>query len=87
MDIVTYSEARNNLKSVLDKVVADSMPTVIFRQRGQSVVVMSKSDYDSMTETNYLMSNPANATRLREGMAEMDAGKGIVVDPKTLGKS
>ena len=76
MDIVTYSEARNNLKSVLDKDVADSMPTVIFRQRGQSVVVMAKSDYDSMAETNYLLSSPANAKRLREAMAELDAGKG-----------
>lgn len=87
MDIVTYSEARNNLKSVLDKVVADSMPTVIFRQRGQSVVVMAKSDYDSMTETNYLMSNPANAKRLHDGIAELDAGHGIEVDPETLGKN
>lgn len=76
MEIVTYSEARNNLKSVLDKVVADSMPTVIFRQRGQSVVVMSKCDYDSMAETNYLLSSPANAKRLREAMARMDSGLG-----------
>jgi antitoxin YefM len=84
MDIVSYSEARNNLKSVLDRVVANSMPTVIFRQRGQSVVVMSKDDYDRMNETNYLLSNPANAKRLRESIAQMDAGKGIEVDPKTF---
>ncbi len=84
MDIVTYSEARNNLKSVLDKVVANSMPTVIFRQRGGSVVVMSKDDYDSMAETNYLLSTPANARRLRESIAQMDAGKGIEVDPETM---
>lgn len=76
MDIVTYSEARNNLKSVLDRVVANSMPTVIFRQRGESVVVMSKSDYDSLTETRYLMSNPVNAKRLLDGIALMDADQG-----------
>ena len=76
MDIVSYSEARNNLKSVLDRVVANSMPTVIFRQRGQSVVVMSKDDYDRMNETNYLLSNPANAKRLRDARVRMDAGKG-----------
>jgi antitoxin YefM len=87
MDIVTYSEARNNLKSVLDKVVADRMPTVIYRQRGESVVLMAKDDYDNMMETRYLMSSPANARRLRESIAEMDAGKGIEVDPKTLGES
>lgn len=84
MDIVTYSEARNNLKSLLDRVVANSMPTVIFRQRGESVVVMSKSDYDSMMETDYLMSSPANAKRLREARDRMDSGKGIerdLIDP------
>lgn len=76
MDIVNYSEARDNLKSLLDKVVADREPAVIFRRRGESVVVMAKSDYDSMVETNYLLSNPANARRLRESIARMDAGRG-----------
>jgi antitoxin YefM len=84
MDIVTYSEARNNLKSVLDKVVDDRMPTVIYRQRGESVVVMAKDDYDSIMETRYLMSSPANAQRLRESIVQMNAGDGIEVDPKTL---
>jgi antitoxin YefM len=84
MDIVSYTEARNNLKSLLDKVVANSMPTVIFRQRGESVVVMSKRDYDSMMETDYLMSNPVNAKRLREARDRMDSGRGEehdLIDP------
>ncbi len=84
MDIVTYSQARNNLKAVLDKVVADSMPTVIFRQNGGSVVLVPKDEYDSWTETNYLMSSPVNAARLRESIAQMDAGIGIELDPKTM---
>jgi antitoxin YefM len=76
MDIVSYSEARNNLKSVLDRVVANHIPTVIFRQKGQSVVVMSKDDFDRMNETSYLLSNPVNAERLRQAAARMDAGNG-----------
>ncbi len=76
MNIVTYSEARNNLKSVLDKVIADSMHTVIFRQNGGSVVLVPKDDYDSWAETNYLLSSPANAERLRKAIADMDAGLG-----------
>ena len=84
MDIVTFSEARNNLKSVLDKVVANSMPTVIFRQRGGSVVVISKDEYDRISETNYLLSSPVNAERLRKAIAEMDVGMGIEVDPETM---
>jgi antitoxin YefM len=84
MDIVTYSEARNNLKSLLDRVVANRMPTVIFRQRGESVVVMSKQDYDSLMETDYLLSNPANAKRLRDARDRMDSGTGEehdLIDP------
>lgn len=84
MDIVTYSEARNNLKALLDRVVANSIPTVIFRQRGQSVVLISKEDYDRMNETSYLLSNPANARRLGEGIAELDSGKGVEIDPETF---
>ena len=84
MDIVTYSEARNNLKAVLDRVVANSMPTVIFRQNGGSVVMISKDDYDRMSETNYLLSSPVNAQRLRDAIAQMDDGLGIEVDPKTM---
>jgi antitoxin YefM len=84
MDIVTYSEARNNLKSVLDKVIANSMPTVIFRQNGGSVVLVPKDEYDSWAETNYLLSNPVNAQRLRESKAQLDAGMGIEVDPETM---
>ena len=84
MDIVTYSEARNNLKSILDRVVANSMPTVIFRQNGGSVVVVPKDEYDAWTETNYLLSSPVNAQRLRESMAQMDAGMGIEIDPETM---
>ncbi len=82
MDIVSFTDARNNLKAVLDRVVANHMPTVIFRQKGQSVVVISKEDYDRMNETDYLFSNPVNARRLREAAAQMDAGGGIEVDPK-----
>lgn len=84
MDIVTFSEARNNLKSVLDRVVANHMPTVIFRQKGQSVVILSKEEYDRLNDTCYLLSSPANAKRLRDAAARMDAGKGEdhdLIDP------
>lgn len=84
MDIVTFSDARNNLKSILDKVVDDSMPTVIFRQKGRSVVIVPKDEYDSWAETNYLLSSPVNAQRLRDAIADMDAGLGEehdLIDP------
>ena len=36
---------------------------------------MSKSYYDSLMETVYLLSSPANAQHLQEAIAEYQAGK------------
>ena len=80
----TFSNARNNLKAVLDRVVADHAPIKITRQRGEAVVVISERDWESIEETLYLLSSPRNAERLLSSIAELDAGKGIereLIDP------
>jgi antitoxin YefM len=76
MQTVTYSEARENLKDVLDKVVADRAPLLVTRQRGENVVMISASEWAGMEETLYLMASPANAKHLMEGIARLDAGLG-----------
>ena len=53
MNILSYSEARANLKKTMDAVCEDHAPTVIARQGGESVVIMSLADYESMEETLY----------------------------------
>ena len=50
MRIVKYSEARENLRRELDLVVDNSEPTCVISKNNQ-VVMMSKSDYDTMVET------------------------------------
>ena len=74
----TFSNARNNLKAVFDRVVADRAPIKITRQRGEGVVVVSESDWESLEETLHLLSSPKNAARLAESIAELDAGGGQV---------
>jgi antitoxin YefM len=76
MQTVSYSEARDNLKKVMDKAVADRAPLLITRQRGENVVMISADEWAGMEETLHLMSSPANAKRLMEGIARMDAGAG-----------
>lgn len=76
MQSVTYSEARENLKAVIDKAVADRAPLLITRQRGENVVMVSASEWAGMEETMHLLSSPENARRLMEGIKELDAGLG-----------
>ncbi len=85
MEIVTYSETRANLKAVMDRVVEDHVPIAITRQRGKPVVMVGLDDWNSMTETRYLMSTPNNARRLMESIADADAGRNMIeVDPETM---
>jgi antitoxin YefM len=76
MQTVSFSEARENLNKVMDKAAADRAPILITRQRGENVVMISAEEWAGMQETLYLMSSPANAKRLMEGIARFDAGEG-----------
>lgn len=80
MDVVTYSEARANLKDVMDRVVGDKSEVVITRQKAEAVVMVSLSEWNSISETMHLLSSPKNAERLRQSIEQMDAGKGTERD-------
>jgi antitoxin YefM len=76
MQAVSYSEARENLKSMIDKVVADRAPLAITRQRGEGAVLVSASEWASIEETLHLLSSPKNAERLLEAVRGFEAGDG-----------
>ncbi len=78
MEAITYTAARENLASTMDRVCSDHNPVIITRKRDQAVVMMSLEDYDSLQETAYLLRSPANAKRLSEGIAQLERGKGVV---------
>ncbi|MCY1307546.1 Antitoxin YefM [compost metagenome] len=74
---VNYSVFRQELKSFLDKVSLHRIPMIVTRSKGEDVVVMSKSDYDSLEETFYLLRSPANAARLMKAIEEYNEGKAM----------
>lgn len=75
MKIISFTEARNSLKSVLDQVVNDADCTVITRRDSEDAVVMSLDYYESLMETVYLLKSPANAEHLRKSIAQYRQGK------------
>ncbi len=74
MRIMTYSEVRSNLKGVLDTTIDDADVTVIHRRDGQNAVLMGEAYYNSLKETLYLLSNPANANALFKAIEQDKAG-------------
>ncbi|NVD96686.1 type II toxin-antitoxin system Phd/YefM family antitoxin [Massilia sp. BJB1822] len=75
MRIINFSDARSNLRSVIDQVVEDADVTVISRRDAPDAVLMSFEHYSSLIETVHLLSSPANAAHLAKSMAQARAGK------------
>ena len=76
MKTITYTAARENLASTMQRVCEDHDPVVITRRRDQAVVMMSMDDYASLEETAYLLRSPKNARRLREAVDQLRSGNG-----------
>jgi antitoxin YefM len=77
MDAISYTAARENLASTMNKVCSEHAPVVITRNRDQAVVMLSLEDYQSLEETAYLLRSPANARRLIEATHVLETGKGV----------
>jgi antitoxin YefM len=77
MKSITYTAARENLASTINRVCEDHAPVVITRNRDQAVVMLSLAEYESLQETAYLLRSPANAKRLLRSIASLERGKGM----------
>ncbi|BAY83879.1 prevent-host-death protein [Calothrix parasitica NIES-267] len=75
MRIITFSEARNKLKAILDQVVNDADYTIITRRDADDAVVMSLEYFNSLLETVYLLKSPANAAHLERSIKQYKQGE------------
>jgi antitoxin YefM len=71
----TYTSLRENLASVLDRVV-DQQETVIVRRRGsRDVALVPASELAGLIETAHLLRSPRNARRLLAALRRAERGK------------
>ena len=49
-------------------------PITITRNGHEPVVVLSMEEFESMEETLHLLSSPANAERIRQGLEDFEKG-------------
>ncbi|WP_427308848.1 type II toxin-antitoxin system Phd/YefM family antitoxin [Cupriavidus sp. H39] len=74
MRTIHFSDARSNLKAVMDRAIDDHDAVLITRRDAPNVVIMSQEQYDSWMETMHLLSSPANAARLLRSIQQHRAG-------------
>lgn len=75
MKVVNFTDARNNLKRVIDDAVADADVTVIARRDAPDAVVMSLDLFNSIMETAHLLKSPANAQHLATSIEQHRKGR------------
>lgn len=75
MRVISFSDARSKLKSVLDQVVNDADYTVITRRDSEDAVVMSLEQFNGLMETVHLLKSPANAAHLSKSIKQYRTGK------------
>ena len=76
MEITTFTDFRKNMKAYFEKVLRMGQPLFISRPRGNDVVLLSKSEYNSMMETFHLLKSPKNAERLLKAVEADKKGGG-----------
>jgi antitoxin YefM len=74
---VSYSQARQELASLLDDVTSDREVVIITRRNGEPAALIAADELVSLTETAHLLRSPANASRLLEALARALNGRGV----------
>ncbi len=73
MRAVFYSQARNNLRNLINKVCDDFDEYIITTKDDKSAVLISYDEYSAMKETMYLLSSKNNRDRLNEAVDQIES--------------
>ena len=86
MKTANYTDFRANLKGYMNAVIDDCETVIINRGKDTGVVLISLEEYNTLKETEYIMSSPETMEAIRKGDEEIKNGKGIKVELEDLWK-
>jgi antitoxin YefM len=73
---ISFSQSRAEYAKTLDAVIDDREEVVVTRAGHEPVVIVALDEYESLKETAYLLTSPANARRLLASIDRLEAGQG-----------
>jgi antitoxin YefM len=71
----TYTALRENLASVLDRVVDDQETVIVRRKGAKDVALVPATELAGLMETAYLLRSPKNAKRLLGALRRAKKGQ------------
>lgn len=77
MKTTSYTDLKANLKSYIDAVIDDYDTVVVNHGNGKGVVMISLDEYNSLKETEYLMSSPNTMKAIHKGEEDIKNGNSI----------
>ncbi|GAB6011959.1 type II toxin-antitoxin system Phd/YefM family antitoxin [Viscerimonas tarda] len=86
MKTANYTDFRSNLKDYIDSVIDDSETLIINRGKNTGVVLISLDEYNSLVETEYIMSSPEMLRRIKDAEKNIQEGKGKTIPTAELWK-
>ncbi len=78
MEATTHTDLRKNLKEKLDMVYDNNDTLIVKRKNNKDVVIISLEEYNSLIETDYLLSSPENARILSKAIEDVEKGKNLI---------
>lgn len=73
---ITYTHLRQNLASLLDRVVEDREVVIVRRRGARDVALVPAAELAGLTETAHLLRSPRNAQRLLSALRRAQRRQG-----------
>ena len=74
MQTISFTEARDQFASLIDRASESREPITIVRDGADTVVMLAADEFAAMEESLHLFSTPANTERIRQGLDDYAAG-------------